>query len=126
DTAEYFSDKIILVEIKPKKGPVLFSRDEHPYPQTTIQILSKLLSVFVKDTGIVMAVPLTHIVSYSVTGVEPTIMRISPVLAIKKVLKRANLKLLNIGLVEVNKAFALQYLSVEKELGLNCNITNAN
>ncbi|CAG8849363.1 17906_t:CDS:1, partial [Racocetra persica] len=100
DAAGCFSDEIIPVEVKTKKGPALFSRDEHPRPQTTIQILSKLSFVFVKDTGVVIAcnasgisdaagaiivasedavkeyrkVPLARIVSYSVTGVESTIM----------------------------------------------------
>ncbi|CAG8757643.1 33017_t:CDS:2, partial [Racocetra persica] len=132
DAARCFSDKITPVEVKTKKGFALFFRDEHPCSQTIIQILSKLPFVFVKDTGVVMVdnasgisddagaiivasedavkkhkiVSLACIVSYSVTGIEPTIMGIDPVPAIKEALKRANLKLSDIGLVEVNKAFA--------------------
>lgn len=152
DAAGCFTDEITPVEIKTKKGPALFSKDEHPRPQTTIQSLSKLPSVFIKDTGVVTAGnasgisdgagaiivasedavnnhgidPLARIVSYSVAGVEPTIMGIGPVPAIKEALKRANLNLSDIGLVEVNEAFAPQYLSVEKELGLDRSITNTN
>ncbi|CAG8710303.1 10245_t:CDS:2, partial [Racocetra persica] len=148
--ARYFFDEITPVEVKTKKGPALFSRDKHS--QTTIQTLSKQPSIFVKDTGIVTVcnasgisdgavaiivasedaikeyeiVPLACIVSYSVTGIEPTIIGIGPVPAIKEALKRANLKLLDIGLVEINEVFAPQYLSVKKELGLDHNITNAN
>ncbi|CAG8812938.1 9797_t:CDS:2, partial [Racocetra persica] len=55
DAARCFSDEITLVEVKTKKGSALFSRDEHPRLQTTIQTLFKLSSVFVKDTGIIMA-----------------------------------------------------------------------
>jgi acetyl-CoA acyltransferase 2 len=70
--------------------------------------------------------PLAKIVSYNVTGVEPTIMGIGPVPAIKSALEKANLKLSDIGIIEVNEAFAVQYLAVEKELGLNRQITNTN
>ncbi|CAG8678201.1 29205_t:CDS:2, partial [Racocetra persica] len=152
EAAGCFFNKITPVEVKTKKGPVLFSRDEHPRTQTTIQTLSKQPSVFVKDTSVVTVgnasgisdstgaiivaskdaikeheiVPLACIVSYSVTGVEPTIIGIGPVPAIKEALKRANLKLSDIGLVEINEVFAPQYLSVKKKLGFDYNITNAN
>jgi len=70
--------------------------------------------------------PLAKIVSYFVTGVEPTIMGIGPVPAIKGALERAKLELSDIGIIEVNEAFAVQYLAVEKELGLDRSITNIN
>ena len=70
--------------------------------------------------------PLAKIVSYFVTGVEPTIMGFGPVPAIRGALERANLELSDIGIIEVNEAFAAQYLAVEKELGLDRSITNTN
>ena len=68
--------------------------------------------------------PLARIVSYGVAGVDPSIMGIGPVPAIQKALKVASLSLDDMSLVEVNEAFAAQYLAVEKELGLNRDITN--
>ena len=70
--------------------------------------------------------PLAQIVSYNYVGVEPTIMGIGPVPAIKGALKRAGLSLKDMSLVEVNEAFAVQYLAVEKELGLDPATTNIN
>src|SRR6266498_2129376 len=147
-----FKREIVPIEIKTKKGVQIFDTDEHPRPKTTIESLAKLHPVFKKDTGLVTAgnasgisdgagavivagenaankyglTPLAKIVSYFVTGVEPTIMGIGPVPAIRMALEKAKLKLSDIGIIEVNEAFAAQYLVVEKELGLNRNITNAN
>ncbi|CAG8724313.1 4630_t:CDS:2, partial [Racocetra persica] len=116
EAARCFFDEIIQVEVKTKKGPALFSKDEHSRTQTTIQTLSKQPSIFVKDTGIVIVG----------NASESTIIGIGPVPAIKEALKRVNLKLSDIGLVEINEVFAPQYLSVKKELGLDRNITNTN
>ncbi|PKC02922.1 thiolase [Rhizophagus irregularis] len=147
-----FKKEIVPIEIKTKKGVQVFDTDEHPRPNVNIESLAKLPSVFKKDTGLVTAgnasgindgagavivagenaikkyslTPLAKIVSYNVTGVEPTIMGIGPVPAIKSALEKANLKLSDIGIIEVNEAFAVQYLAVEKELGLNRQITNTN
>ncbi|CAG8736309.1 31611_t:CDS:2, partial [Racocetra persica] len=92
DAAGCFSDEITPVEVKTKKDLALFSRNEYPFSEDAV-----------KEHEIVS---LARIVSYSVTGIESIIMGIGPVLAIKEALKRANLKLSDIGLVEVNKAFA--------------------
>lgn len=70
--------------------------------------------------------PLARIVSWQAVGVDPTIMGIGPVSAINGALKRAGLSLSDMEIIEVNEAFAAQYLAVEKELGLNREITNAN
>src|SRR5262249_20345802 len=70
--------------------------------------------------------PMGRIVSWAVAGVEPEIMGIGPVPATRKVLEKAGLKLEDIDLVEVNEAFAAQYLAVEKELGLDRARTNVN
>ena len=70
--------------------------------------------------------PRARILSYSVSGVDPDIMGIGPVPAIQDALKKANLSLEDIELFVVNEAFAAQFLAVEKELGLNREITNVN
>ena len=70
--------------------------------------------------------PLARIVSWGVIGVDPTIMGIGPVPAIRQALERANLTVDDIDLFEINEAFAAQYLAVEKELGLDREKTNVN
>ena len=144
-----FNDELTTVEIAGKKGSVIFSRDEHPRPQTTLETLAKLNPAFKKD-GVVTAgnasgindgaaalvlasadfarsrglKPLARLVQWGVAAVEPTLMGIGPVPAIQSVLRRADTTLDQIDLVEVNEAFAAQYLAVEKELGLDRNKTN--
>jgi acetyl-CoA acyltransferase 2 len=147
----FFKDEITPVEITTKKGTTQFQVDEHPRPQTTMEILGKLPPVFKKD-GVVTAgnasgicdgaaalvltteefakakglTPLARIVSWGVAGVDPSIMGIGPAPAIKNALARAELKLSDMDVVEVNEAFAPQYLAVEKELGLDRAKTNVN
>ncbi|MGO9000320.1 MAG: acetyl-CoA C-acetyltransferase [Polyangiaceae bacterium] len=146
-----FKDEIAPLEIASKKGTVTFAVDEHPRPQSTLETLGKLAPVFKKD-GVVTAgnasgicdgaaclvlttedfakrsglTPLARIVQWGVAGVEPSIMGIGPAPAIKSALERASLKLSDMDLVEVNEAFAPQYLAVEKELGLDRAKTNVN
>ncbi|HEY2366115.1 MAG TPA: acetyl-CoA C-acetyltransferase [Polyangiaceae bacterium] len=147
----FFKDEITPVEITTKKGTTQFQVDEHPRPQTTLEILGKLPPVFKKD-GVVTAgnasgicdgaaslvvvteefakskglTALARIVSWGVAGVDPSIMGIGPAPAITSALKRAELKLADMDVVEVNEAFAPQYLAVEKELGLDRAKTNVN
>jgi acetyl-CoA acyltransferase 2 len=147
----FFKDEITPVEITTKKGTTQFQVDEHPRPQTTLETLGKLPPVFKKD-GVVTAgnasgicdgaaalvvtteeyakskglEPLARIVSWGVAGVDPNIMGIGPAPAIKNALARAELKLSDMDVVEVNEAFAPQYLAVEKELGLDRQKTNVN
>ena len=147
----YFKDEITPVEITSKKGTVQFAVDEHPRPQTTLEILGKLPPVFKKE-GVVTAgnasgicdgaaalvlatedfvkqkglAPLARVVSWGVAGVDPSIMGIGPAPAIGSALARAEMKLDAMDLVEVNEAFAPQYLAVEKELGLDRKKTNVN
>ncbi|KAJ3367753.1 3-ketoacyl-CoA thiolase, mitochondrial [Allomyces arbusculus] len=148
--AGLFDAEIAPVEVKARKGVEKVTHDEHPRPATTIEQLAKLPSVFIPKTGTVTAgnasgisdgaaalvvagedavkqhglTPLVRVVSYHVVGVEPTIMGIGPVEAIKGALAKANLSLKDMDLVEVNEAFAAQYLAVEKELGLDRSKTN--
>ena len=146
-----FKDEITPVEITTKKGTVQFAVDEHPRPQTTMEILGKLPPVFKKDgvvtagnasgicdgaAALVLATedfvkskglqPLARVVSWGVAGVDPNLMGIGPAPAIRTALARAEMKLSDMDLVEVNEAFAPQYLAVEKELGLDRSKTNVN
>ena len=146
-----FKDEIVPVEIASKKATVSFAVDEHPRPQTTLEILGKLPPVFKKD-GVVTAgnasgicdgaaclvlvtedfakakglKPLARLVQWGVAGVDPAIMGIGPAPAIKNALTRAGLEQKDVELFEVNEAFAPQYLAVEKELGLPRDKTNVN
>ena len=149
--AGVFAEEIVPVEVKTRKGSKLVERDDHLRPDTTLEILARLPTAFSKDgfvtagnaSGIVdgaaalviageefvrgrAAKPLGRLVSWAYAGVEPDIMGIGPVPAIRKALEKANLKLADIDLVEVNEAFACQYLAVEKELGLDRSKTNVN
>ncbi|KAK3824754.1 MAG: Thiolase, N-terminal domain-containing protein [Benniella sp.] len=144
-----FNAEIVPVEYKVKKAVETLAHDEHPRPATTLETLAKLPPVFKKDgtvtagnasgisdgAGAVIVAsdkavkehglkPLAKVVSWHVTAVEPTIMGIGPVTAIQGALKKAGLGLKDMDLVEVNEAFAAQYLAVEKELGLDRSKTN--
>jgi len=149
DEAGRFAEELAPVEVKGKKGPVLFAKDEHPRPDTTVEGLQKLPKVFKKDgvihagaaSGIadgagafVLATrahaekrglrPLARLVNWGHAGVDPTIMGIGPVPAVRNALARAGAELRAFDLFEVNEAFAPQYLAVEKELGLPRDRTN--
>jgi len=127
-----------------KKDPILFSEDEFIRPNTTIEVLSKLRTAFKKEGGTVTAgnssglndgaaatiiasevalvkynlKPLARIVSSAVVGVEPRIMGIGPVKASQKALEKAGISLSDIGIIELNEAFAAQSLACIRELGL--------
>jgi acetyl-CoA acyltransferase 2 len=146
-----FAEEIVPVEVKKGRKTITVSEDDHRRPESTLATLGALPPAFRKDgivtagnaSGIVdgaAAVVVTHsktakehgwkplgrIVSYATQGVPPQIMGIGPVPAIRKALKLANLKLEQIDLIEVNEAFAAQYLAVEKLLGLDRDKTNVN
>jgi acetyl-CoA acetyltransferase family protein len=144
-------DEIVPVEVKAGRKTELFSVDDHRRPETTLETLSKLSPAFRNDgivtagnaSGIVdgaAAVVVTHaktadargwkplgrIVSWATVGVEPRIMGIGPVPASQKAMAAAGLKITQIDRVEVNEAFAPQYLAVERGLGLDRSKTNVN
>jgi acetyl-CoA acyltransferase 2 len=149
--AGHFKDEIVPVEVKKGKKTTTVTEDDHRRPETTIEALESLQPAFRKDgivtagnaSGIVdgaAAVVVTHakiakergwkplgkIVGWATAGVPPQIMGIGPVPAIQKALALTGLKLEQMDLVEVNEAFAAQYLAVEKVLGLNRDKTNVN
>jgi acetyl-CoA acyltransferase 2 len=139
------------VEVTTRKGTTLVDHDDHLRPETTLEGLAKLKPAFAKDgfvtagnaSGIVDGAaalviadegfvnerdlsPTGRIVSWAYAGVQPEIMGIGPVPATRIALEKAGLKLHEMDLVEVNEAFAAQYLAVEKELGLDRSRTNVN
>jgi acetyl-CoA acyltransferase 2 len=144
-----FKDELAPIELKSKKGLVQFVVDEHPRPQTTAEILAKLPTVFKKD-GVVTAgnasgicdgaaallicskeaglkhgwKPLAKITQWAFAGCDPKIMGIGPAPAIRRAMEKSGHKIADFDLVEVNEAFAPQYLAVEKELGLDRERTN--
>lgn len=149
--AGYLSAEIVPVEVKSRKGTTQIDHDDHLRPETTLEGLAKLKPAFAKDgfvtagnaSGIVDGAaaliiadedfikrrdlsPMGRIVSWAYAGVEPEIMGIGPVPATRAALQKAGLSLDDIDLIEVNEAFAAQYLAVEKELGLNRDKTNVN
>jgi acetyl-CoA C-acetyltransferase len=149
--AGYFDEQITPVQVQTRKGPVSVAADEHIRPGVTVDDLAKLRPAFAKDgtvtpgnasgindaaAAVVLAdaafagsrglQPLGRLVAYSHAGVEPRIMGMGPVPAVRKVLDRAGLKIDEIDLFEVNEAFAAQALAVVRELGLPPERTNPN
>jgi acetyl-CoA acyltransferase 2 len=149
--AGVFEEEIAPVEVKQGRKSVLVSQDDHRRPETTMETLEKLPPSFKKDgmvtagnaSGIVDGAaavvvtrekaakerglkPLGRIISWAVAGVDPSIMGIGPVPSTRKALQLAAMKLEQMDRVEVNEAFAAQYLAVEKELGLDRERTNVN
>ncbi|GAA5925799.1 hypothetical protein JCM3775_001503 [Rhodotorula graminis] len=149
-----FEAEITPVQLPPKKRggePITFKQDEHPRPQATLEQLGKLPAVFAKN-GTVSAgnasgicdgaaanvvvseeavkryglKPLAKVVAYHINAVDPTIMGIGPVEGIRGVLKKAGLTIDDIDLFDINEAFAAQWLSVQKELGLPNEKSNVN
>ena len=147
-----FKDEITPVPVPQRKGePKMYDTDEHPKPDMTMEKLAALPPAFKKD-GTVTAgnacgindaaaavilmttekarelglKPRARIVSYAVAGVDPAYMGIGPVPATRKALKRAGLTLDSIDLIEINEAFAAQYLACERDMGWNRDIVNVN
>jgi acetyl-CoA acetyltransferase family protein len=146
-----FKDEVVPVEIKTRKGVTVVDRDDHLRPDTTLEGLAKLPTAFSKEgtvtagnaSGIVdggaalilasaKAIserglkPAARLVAWATVGVDPSIMGMGPAPATRKALERAGLKLDDLDLIEVNEAFAGQYLAVEKELGLDRDKVNVN
>jgi acetyl-CoA C-acetyltransferase len=149
--AGYFADQITPVEVPGRKGTVTVDADEHIRPGVTTDDLARLRPAFAEDgtvtagnasgindaaAAVVLAnrefaegrghSPLGRLVAYAHAGVEPRIMGMGPVPAVRRVLDRAGMKLDDIDLFEVNEAFAAQALAVVRELGLPPDRTNPN
>ncbi|KAG9007778.1 hypothetical protein FRB94_001682 [Tulasnella sp. JGI-2019a] len=144
-----FKAEISPIELKSKKGTEIFEVDEHPRPQTTSESLAKLPPAFKKD-GLVTAgtasgmgdgaaanvimsedalkkygvKPLARIVSWGLAAVDPNYMGIGPVEAVRSALRKGNLSLEDMDLIELNEAFATQWLAVQKELGFSLEKAN--
>jgi acetyl-CoA C-acetyltransferase len=147
-----FRNEITPISIPGKKGEAkLVDTDEHPRPDLTLEKLARLPPAFKKGgtvtagnssglndaaaTTVLMSnekaremglKPLAKILGYAIAGVDPSYMGIGPVPATNKVLRKLGLSLKDIQLIEINEAFAAQYLSCERELGLNREIVNVN
>lgn len=147
-----FDEQIVPIEIKQRKGdPILFKTDEHPRPNTTIEALKALGPAFIEN-GTVTAgsssglndaasavvimsrekanelglIPLCSVKHYAVAGVDPNVMGIGPVPAVKKVLEKAKLSLSDMDIVELNEAFAAQVLACDRELNFDHSKLNVN
>jgi acetyl-CoA C-acetyltransferase len=140
-----FRDEIVAVEITSQKGEsTRFDTDEHPRRNTTVETLAGLRPAFRKDgtvtagnasgindgaAALVVATaararqlgraPLAQIVSFASTGIEPMMMGMGPINAVRKALQRAGLAIDDIDLFELNEAFAAQALAVSRELGVD-------
>jgi acetyl-CoA C-acetyltransferase len=149
--AGLFDDEIVAVELKSKKGTEEFTRDEHVRPDATLEGLGKLKPVFkpdgtvtagnasgMNDAGAAIVLmsaeraekegaPVkARILSYSYCGVDPKVMGIGPVPAVRKALERAGKSLDDVDVIELNEAFAAQSLAVMKDLGLDGERVNPN
>jgi acetyl-CoA acetyltransferase family protein len=146
-----FADEIVPVEIKSRKGVELFATDDHMRPDSSMDGLAKLPAAFSKNgcvtagnasgivdgaAAIVLAsergvkanhlAPIGRLTHWATVGVEPSLMGMGPAPATRAVLEKAGLTLDDLDLIEVNEAFAAQYLAVEKELGLDREKVNVN
>ena len=147
-----FAAEIVAVPLPQKKGdPVPFAVDEYPRAGTTADKLAALRPAFKKDGSVTAgnasgsndwaaalvvasaaraaaftATPLARIVSWAVAGVEPMVMGMGPVPAVRQALHRAGLTAADIDLFELNEAFAVQSLAVARELGLDAAKVNVN
>jgi acetyl-CoA acetyltransferase family protein len=146
-----FQDEVVPVDVTSRKGVDVFARDDHIRPDSTLEGLARLSPAFSKngcvtagnasgivDGGAALLLasaagvsrhglkPIARLTHWAVVGVDPALMGMGPVPATRLVLQKAGLALKDIDLFEVNEAFAAQYLSVEKELGLERDRVNVN
>jgi acetyl-CoA C-acetyltransferase len=149
--AGHFKSQIVPVEVKTRKGPVMFETDEHVRLDAKIEDMQKLKPAFKKDgtvtagnasglndaaACIVMmeagvaakhnAKPIARLVAYAHAGVEPQTMGLGPIPAVRRVFEKAGLKPADIAVVESNEAFAVQAMAVTKDLGLDPAKVNPN
>lgn len=147
-----FNEQIVPITIPVKKGePIVFKTDEHPRPKTTFEALSKLQPAFLKagtvtagnssglnDAASALVImsrekaeelnltSLAVIRAYTVAGVDPNIMGIGPVPAVKKAMEKSGLSLKDMDIIEINEAFAAQVLACNRELDMDLDKVNVN
>lgn len=146
-----FREEIITTMLHTKEGPIAFGNDQFIRPDTSLENLAKLRPAFdaegtvtagnssgINDGAAVLLIvsekmlkelnlkPMAKIISYAHAGVDPSIMGIGPVSAVKKALEKAKWNILELDLIESNEAFAAQAISVNKELGWDLNKVNVN
>ena len=148
----FLKDHTLPIELKTRKGTTVFDRDEHPRADVTLEGLAKLRAAFKKEGGSVTAgnasgindgaaavvlmekeaakkaglKPLARLVSYGLAGVDPKIMGIGPVPAVRNALQRAGLRVEDMDVIESNEAFAVQALAVSCDLKFDAKKTNPN
>ena len=147
----YFAGQIVPVEVKTKKGPVAFTVDEHVRRDAKIEDMQKLKPAFKKDgtvtagnasgindaaAAVVMMEagaaqqrglkPMARLVAYAHAGVDPQVMGLGPIPAVKRVFEKAGLKPADMDVVESNEAFAVQAMAVTRDLGLDPAKVNPN
>jgi acetyl-CoA C-acetyltransferase len=148
-TGGKFTEEIVPVEVKTRKGVQVFDTDEHYTPGSSMEKLAELRPAFKKDGSVTAGnasgindagaalvlmsgkkveelgvKPLAKVLSYAYVGVDPDIMGVGPIYAIPKALEKAGLKLEDIEVIELNEAFASQALACIRELGLDPDKTN--
>jgi acetyl-CoA C-acetyltransferase len=150
--AGHFKSQILPIELKSKKGSVMFDTDEHVRADSSMEGMAKLKAVFIKENGTVTAgnasgindaaaavvlmeksaaaakglKPMARLVSYGHAGIDPKIMGLGPVSAVKRALAKAGLSIGDMDVVESNEAFAAQALGVTKQTGMDAKKVNPN
>ncbi len=148
----HFKSQILPIELKSKKGPIQFDTDEHVRSDATAEGMAKLKAVFAKENGTVTAgnasgindaaaavvlmeaqaaqranvKPMARLVAYGHAGIDPKIMGLGPVSAVKAALKKAGLRIGDIDVIESNEAFAAQALGVSQQLDFDPAKVNPN
>ncbi len=148
----YFKEQILPIELKSRKGPIQFDTDEHVRADASLEGMAKLKAVFIKENGTVTAgnasglndaaaavvlmeksaavkqgiTPRARLLAYGHAGIDPRIMGLGPVSAVKSALAKCGLKLDQMDVIESNEAFAAQAMGVNKELGMDPAKVNPN
>jgi acetyl-CoA C-acetyltransferase len=149
--AGYFKDQITPIELKSRKGTTIFDTDEHVRRDASIEGMAKLATVFKKDGSVTAGnasgindgaaaltlveatyaekkglQPMARLVGYALAGVEPMLMGTGPIPAVQKLMTKTGLSVDDMDVIESNEAFAVQAMSVSRELGLSAERTNPN